>query len=290
MMLGKILGPALIVVSSTLASAVSTRARAAARASAMSHLTADGCGEGVTTTPLLIYAGMNKGNQLYSLRGMRDGTDLLNSEESEDQEGELASGEDLMMESGNKTGDSDKNETQVSPLCLALFKSLRDTGDNYKLNYCLSQHKESFKQASEFLQDFDESSAQVVLQPTLVKCLRSEVNKPTAQLMEGGGCLSGFTADFVTWEMKNKGKGISLQCKAEACIKYNSVEGVKDCERKFDDEMDSVEDMEGGAKVYEKILTQCAGVSDLCARQNGYPMAFKANQQMLKQVGILPGR
>merc|ERR1740120_48335 len=99
MTLGKMLGPALLVVSSSLASAVSTRSRAAARAMAMSHLTADGCGEGVTTTPLLIYAGMNRGNQLYSLRGMRDGTGLLDSEESESQEGDLASGEDLMMES-----------------------------------------------------------------------------------------------------------------------------------------------------------------------------------------------
>jgi len=230
---------------------------------------------------------MNKGNRLYSLRGMREGTDLLDSEESESQEEELESGEDLMTESGNKTGD-DKNETQISPLCLALFRSLRDTGDNYKLNYCINQHKEATKRASEFLQEFDENTAQEVLQPTLVKCLRSEVNLPTAQLMEGGGCLTGFTTDFVTWEMKNKGKGISMQCKAEACIKYNTKEGVEDCAHKFDDELESVEDMESGARVYEKILTQCAGVSDLCARQNGYPMAFKANQNMLKQIGIVP--
>jgi len=227
---------------------------------------------------------MDRGNKLYSLRGGA-GADLLDSAEADSQDEKLPSGDDLMMESGNKTGDG-KKDVQINPLCLALFRSLRDTGDNYKLNFCINQHKDATKQASAFLQEFDENSAQEVLHPTLVKCLRSEVNLPTAQLMEGGGCLSGFTSDFVTWEMKNKGKGISLQCKAEACIKYNSGDGVEECARKFEDELESVEDMESGAKVYEKILTQCAGVSDLCARQNGYPMAFKANQQMLKQIGI----
>jgi len=296
-MLGRMLGSALLVVSSTLASAVTMRARAGAHAQVLSHLGggADACGEGVTTTPLLIYASLDRGNQLYSLRGTREGTeDLLGTEESENREepenreDDLASGDDLMTESGNATGDVKNDTTSLSPLCLALFRSLRDTGDNYKLNYCINKHKEATKRASEFLQEFNEGSAQEVLQPTLVKCVRSEVNLPTAQLMEGGGCLYGFTTDFVTWEMKNKGKGVSLQCKAEACIKYNTVEGVEDCAHKYDDALEEVEDMEGGAKVYEKILTKCAGVSDLCARQNGYPMAFKANQNMLKQIGIMP--
>jgi len=283
MLRGKMLGPALFVVSGTLASAVSTRSRAAAQA--MANVASDGCaGEGVTTTPLLIYASMDRGNKLYSLRGGAS-KDILDSAEPDNQQEELMSGDDLMTESGNKTGD-DKNETPISPLCLALFRSLRGTDDNHKLNFCINQHKEATQQASAFLQEFDENSAQEVLQPTLLKCLRSEVNLPTAQLMEGGGCLSGFTTDFVTWEMKNKGRGISQQCRAEACIKFNSAPVVEECAHKFDDALESVEDMEEAAKVYEKILTQCAGVSDLCARQNGYPMAFKANQQMLKQIGI----
>ncbi|CAK0802054.1 unnamed protein product, partial [Prorocentrum cordatum] len=192
MLRGKMLGPALFVVSGTLASAVSTRSRAAAQA--MANVASDGCaGEGVTTTPLLIYASMDRGNKLYSLRGGAS-KDILDSAEPDNQQEELMSGDDLMTESGNKTGD-DKNETPISPLCLALFRSLRGTDDNHKLNFCINQHKEATQQASAFLQEFDENSAQEVLQPTLLKCLRSEVNLPTAQLMEGGGCLSGFTTD-----------------------------------------------------------------------------------------------
>lgn len=277
----------LVVLGSTLATAVHTslaRARAQARAEAVrEHLGTDDasqCGEGVTTTPVLVYANMDRGNQLFSLRGSAEQEQELDAEDSESFESES---EGSPAAAGNKTA-----VERPTPLCMAIYKALRTFEKGNELNECLRQNKKATEEAGVFLQRFDEDGAQEFLQPHYAKCLHTKVNQETAQLATSGNCLSGLTKDFVEFQMKNKGKGVSMQCKAEACLKFNSRKDKKfqKCQEKYEEELEKVEDLKGSSTVYSKLLKECAGVSELCSRQNGWPMAWKANVQMLKSIGI----
>lgn len=273
----------LLVLCTTLAAAFHATARKQARALAVrEHIEGENnCPEGVTTTPVLIYANMDRGNQLYSLRGSSEQESEL--EDSDSQESELEMETEDAEPAANET-----DHVKTTPLCLAIYRSLRTFEKSNDLVGCMVANKQATGDAAIFLQRFDENSAQESLQPAYAKCIHQKVNVATAQLAQSGGCMEGLTKDFVEFHMKNKGRGVSMQCRAEACLKYKGGNDKKimACQEKFDDELDKTEDLKGAASVYERLLHKCAGVSEVCARQNGWPMAWKANQQMLKSIGL----
>mmetsp|Transcript_31196 Transcript_31196/g.83458 ORF Transcript_31196/g.83458 Transcript_31196/m.83458 type:complete len:225 (+) Transcript_31196:79-753(+) len=149
-----------------------------------------------------------------------------------------------------------------------------------ELNACAEGSKQ-WRWALERLQSSDNEGAHSFLQKGYNKCLKK------LGVARKEVCVRGWAEDVVEYRWLKQGHGVSEECRQEAKEKYTSgSEDVEACAKTFHDALDSAEETDDQGKVYQELLQKCAGISPMCAQQNGYMMAERAQQNALKEIGI----
>jgi len=149
------------------------------------------------------------------------------------------------------------------------------------LNEC-TEGKKQWKWGLDRLQASDKEGATKFVIKAYQLCLKKMGIERDEQK-----CVRAWVEDTIEYKWLKQGLGVSPECKAEAHKKYSSGSSeVEECAQEYNKKLEGFDEPEEQAMIFSDILQNCAGVSPLCARQNGYMMAERAQQQALKEIGI----
>ncbi|CAK0848958.1 unnamed protein product, partial [Prorocentrum cordatum] len=176
---------------------------------------------------------------------------------------------------GEKPADEEGDHDSYAKECPPLSEEQSAT-----LNEC-TEGKKQWKWGLDRLQSSDKEGATNFVIKAYNLCLKK------MGLERAERCVRAWVDDTIEYKWLKQGLGVSPECKAEAHSKYNTgSKEVEDCAQTYNDRLQGFDEPEEQAMIYSDILENCAGVSPLCARQNGYMMAERAQQQSLKELGI----